>query len=28
VSPCDIDGADSVAISYPEFFPTLESLCK
>jgi len=26
-SPSVISGADSVAISYPEFFATLESLC-
>ncbi|HUP39384.1 MAG TPA: 3-phosphoshikimate 1-carboxyvinyltransferase [Vicinamibacterales bacterium] len=26
-SPSSISGADSVAISYPEFFSTLESLC-
>jgi 5-enolpyruvylshikimate-3-phosphate synthase len=26
-SPSIISGADSVAISYPEFFSTLESLC-
>ena len=25
-SPCTISGAESVAISYPEFFATLESL--
>ena len=26
-TPCVISGSDSVAISYPEFFATLESLC-
>jgi 3-phosphoshikimate 1-carboxyvinyltransferase len=26
-SPSIISGADSVAISYPDFFSTLESLC-
>ena len=26
-APSIIHGADSVAISYPEFFSTLESLC-
>ena len=26
--PSTINGADAVAISYPEFFTTLESLCK